>query len=156
MAAQTCLAKEDVMTGVSIIFFFQGLGGSIWLTVGQTIFSHTLVADLKNVAGLDAALIINSGATELRHLVPAQVLPAVLRAYNTALTDNFKLAVACAVTTVIGGLTMEWKSVNKGIPKPAVSEQQVEAHTESLELGQQDRNDDQAKLSETANSEAKI
>lgn len=39
MAAQTCLDKKDVTTGVSIMFFFQNLGGAIWLSVGEVIFS---------------------------------------------------------------------------------------------------------------------
>lgn len=106
--------KSEVMTGIALMFFFQGLGGAIWLTVAQTIFAHSLVSGLEGVAGLDPSLIINSGATELRDLVPAQFLPKVLSAYNAALSDTFKLSVACGAATVIAGLVMEWKSV-KGL-----------------------------------------
>jgi hypothetical protein len=132
MAAQTCLEKKDVMIGVSIMFFFQGLGGSIWLTVGQTIFSHSLVSYLST--GIDRGLIINTGATELRDLVPPQQLPAVLHAYNAALMNTMKLAVACAAATIIGGLTMEWRSVKglkQGGPKVSVAEQAVKNDNEA-------------------------
>jgi hypothetical protein len=33
MAAQTCLDKKDVMTGIALLFFMQGLGGSIFISV---------------------------------------------------------------------------------------------------------------------------
>ena len=112
MAAQTCLDKKDVMTGVPLMFFFQGLGGSIFISIGQTVFSHSLVSNLSKVAHLDPSMIIKTGATDLRNLVPAQYLSAVLVAYNAALSDTLKVGLACAVATIIAGLTMEWKNLH--------------------------------------------
>ena len=114
MAAQTCLARKDVMIGISLMFFFQGLGGSIFISVGESVFTHSLVSQLGTVADLDPAMIVNTGATDLRNVVPLQLLEALLVAYNAALSDTLKVAVACAVATIVAGLTMEWKSV-KGL-----------------------------------------
>ncbi len=111
MAAQTCLDKKDVTIGVSLMFFMQGLGGSIFISVGQTILTHSLVSHLSNTAGLNPALIVNTGATELRDIVPPEYLEAVLVAYNTSISDTLKVAAACASVTIFAGLTMEWKSV---------------------------------------------
>jgi len=111
MAAQTCLSRKDVMIGVSLMFFMQGLGGSIWISIGQTIFNHSLVANLSGVGNLNPAIIVHTGATELRKLVPVASLPAVLLAYNAALSDTFKVAVGCAAATIIAGLTMEWRNL---------------------------------------------
>lgn len=120
MAAQTCLGKKDVMTGVALMFFMQGLGGSVFVTIAQTVFTHSLVDHLSSVAkgitniNLTPAMIVNTGATDLGNIVPAQYLGEVLVAYNHALSDALKVGLACAVATILAGLTMEWKSV-KGL-----------------------------------------
>jgi len=113
MAAQTCLAKKDVMIGVSLMFFMQGIGGAIFVSIGQTVFTQSLISKLSNVADITVspAAIVRTGATELRNIVPAQYLRLVLVAYNAALSDVFKVGVGCAAASIIGGLTMEWKSV---------------------------------------------
>jgi len=50
----------------------------------------------------------------LRNLVPVGELGEVLAAYNRALSDTFKVGLACAVASILAGLTMEWRSV-KGL-----------------------------------------
>jgi MFS family permease len=114
MGVQACLPKKDVMIGVSLMFFMQGLGGSIFLSIGQTVFNHSLVSELAKQPGIPnipQAAILNTGATDLRNLVPAEYLEPVLLAYNKALMDVLKVAVACAAATVFSSLTMEWKDV---------------------------------------------
>lgn len=129
MAAQTVLAKRDVMIGVSLMFFWQGLGGAIWLSVAQVIFSNSLVKNLKGVQGVSTSLIIGSGATDIHTLVPPEALPAVVLAYNKAISDTIILAAATAAITIISGLTMEWKNLKlmkppkkSAEPTPTVSE----------------------------------
>ncbi|CAL3962816.1 unnamed protein product [Diplocarpon coronariae] len=113
MAAQTCLQKNDVMTGVSLMLFMQGLGGSIFVSVGQTVLNQSLVANLSKIAdiALPPTVIVKTGATELRNLVPARYLDLVLVAYNAALAEVFKVGLGCACASIIAGLAMEWKSV---------------------------------------------
>ncbi|PVH79217.1 MFS general substrate transporter [Cadophora sp. DSE1049] len=113
MAAQTCLAKKDVMIGVSLMFFMQGIGGAIFVSIGQTVFTQSLISKLSKVAdiSISPAAIVRTGATELRNIVPPQYLHLVLVAYNAALSDVFKVGVGCAAASIVGGLTMEWKSV---------------------------------------------
>ncbi|RDL39485.1 uncharacterized protein BP5553_03825 [Venustampulla echinocandica] len=111
MAAQACLEDKDVMTGVSLMFFMQGLGGAIFVVIGQTVFTQSLVSNLGEIGNFTASQIINTGATELKNLVPPQMMDAVLLAYNTALTDTLKVAVGLSAATIIAGLTMEWKNL---------------------------------------------
>ena len=135
MAAQTCLAKKDVMTGVALMFFMQGLGGAVFVSVGQTVFSQSLVKKLSAVTNVSPALILHTGATDIRNIVPPQYLDKVLLAYNGALSDTFKVSLACVCLTVVTGLTMEWKSVKKakqgGPPSPKPEENAGDAHTET-------------------------
>ncbi|KAE8441171.1 hypothetical protein EG329_005800 [Mollisiaceae sp. DMI_Dod_QoI] len=140
MAAQTCLNKKDVMTGVSIMFFFQGLGGSVFISISQTIFTHGLIKYLGATVGISPKMIVNTGATQLRDLVPEQLLGVVLVAYNKALSDTFKVGLACSVATIVAGATMEWRSV-KGLkqggalPPSAKTEPTVENEKERGEDG---------------------
>jgi MFS family permease len=117
MAAQTCLAKKDVMTGVSLMFFMQGLGGAIFVSIGQTVFTTSLVKNLSILSSINTnltpAMIVKTGATELRNIIPAQYLPQILVAYNAALSNAFLVGVGTSVATILSGLTMEWKSVKK-------------------------------------------
>lgn len=111
MAAQTCLKNKDVMTGVSLMFFMQGFGGAIWTSVAQTIFTHGIVSNFSKIANVSAAQIVNTGATQLRNVVPAAMLPLALDAYNGALMNTFRLGVGLAAAGIIGGIFMEWKSL---------------------------------------------
>jgi hypothetical protein len=135
MAAQACLPKQDVMTGVALMFFMQGLGGAFFVSIGQVVFANSLVKKLSTVADVSPFVILHTGATEIRNIVPPQYLDKVLLAYNGALSDTLKVSVACAAATIVTGLTMEWKNVKalkKGgtaAPKP---EEDVEgAHTDT-------------------------
>jgi len=154
IAAQTVLAKRDVMTGISLLFFAQGLGGSIWLSIGQTIFNQSLVKNLKLIsANIDPTMIVKTGATQLRHIVPPQYLPLVLVAYNKAITDTFKVAVGCAAATILGAIFMEWKSVKaakEAADKAALEKKQA---AEAVEAATADSGTDETKVASNTTSE---
>lgn len=114
MAAQTVLPRSDVPSGVSLILLAQLLGGAIFLSVGQQIFTSNLVSRLSSlVPGLDPAMIVNTGATELRTRVSAEQLSAVLEAYNYALRQVFLVGTGLGAAAAIGAFALEWKSVKK-------------------------------------------
>ena len=114
LAAQKSLKKQDIPTGVSLMLFGQSLGGAIFVSISQTIFSNRLISGLtSSVPGLDPAIVIGTGATDLRNVVSPQYLGPVLVAYNHALTTVFQAGVAIACFSIFGALAMEWKSVKK-------------------------------------------
>jgi hypothetical protein len=113
LAAQTVLPREDVPLGTAMNFFMQQLGGAIFVPVGQNLFSTQLVKRLSGVAGLDTVMILDTGATDLRRVVPASELGAVIDAYSYALTRVFILGAALSATMIIGALGVEWKSIKK-------------------------------------------
>src|SRR5947199_60294 len=71
LASQTVLPRSDVALGTAMMFFVQQLGGSIFLAVGQNIFSRDLIKKLSGITGLNSHTIVNTGATDLRRVVPA-------------------------------------------------------------------------------------
>lgn len=122
-AAQAVLAQKDVSTGVSLMLFAQSLGGALFICIGEAVFTNTLTTNLSPISGLNPKLIISTGATDLWNVVTAQDLPAVLVAYNGALSKAFIVAVAAACFTLVPVLGIEWKSVKglkHGGPSPPV------------------------------------
>ncbi|KAI4745414.1 MFS transporter [Aureobasidium sp. EXF-12298] len=112
IAVQTALPAADIPTGTAIVMFFQTLGGSLFISVGQNVFTNKLVSGLKAaVPDLDPAIVLRTGATELKSAIGEQYRAGVLRAYNDALTNSYYVAVALATLSIVGSLAVEWKSV---------------------------------------------
>ena len=130
LAAQKVLKESDVPMGVLLMFFAQALGGAIFLCAAQNIFTHKLETNLAGVAGLDPFFILNSGATDFRKFISPEILGDVLVAYNSALTTAYNIAIAASCLSVLGALTMEWKSIKgmremKGVKGQHVKEDEA-------------------------------
>jgi hypothetical protein len=116
-AAQTVLADSDVPTGAVVIIFAQILGGTVFISAAQSIFSNRLICGLQTAAPyLDPKIIISTGATSLKGVVAKDDLPAVLDAYNSALAQTFYIAAALATLSFVGAVMTEWRSVKKKRP----------------------------------------
>lgn len=124
LAVQTVLPLPDVPVGTAVIIFAQMLGGAIFVSVGENVFSNQLRSNLvKEVPNLFPEAVISAGATNLEDTthIPAQYYPGVIVAYNEALVRCFYVGVACAVLSGVGSVFVEWKSVKKD-KKPQVTE----------------------------------
>ncbi|KAJ7174071.1 major facilitator superfamily domain-containing protein [Mycena crocata] len=114
LASQTVLSLEDIPVGTSLVMLMESLGGAIFVSVGQNIFSNQLISGLTSrVPGVDPASVLNAGATSLRNSVDAQYLPSVLSVYNQALVSAFYVSIAMAGLSLVGALAIEWESVKK-------------------------------------------
>ena len=113
LAAQTVLPFKDVPIGISLVFFAQSLGGSIFLSVGQNVFSNKLVQGLTGLPQVDAGVVADTGATDLRKVVGPDALDALLAVYNAALQNVFYVALAAACASAVAAFAIEWKSVKK-------------------------------------------
>ena len=127
LAAQATLSQKDVSTGISLMFFGQSLGGSIFVAVAQSVFTNNLASSLSQISGINAAAVVAAGATELRNLVSDDNIAAALSSYNGALRRAFIVALAAACFTFLPALGIEWKNI-KGLKhggpteKPKVEE----------------------------------
>lgn len=119
VAAQATLARKDVSTGASIMMFSQTLGGAVFLSVGNNLFDSRLGEKLRAIPGINIGSVVDAGATEIRHMVPANLLPQVLLAYNSSLRTAFYLSVALTCMTIFGSSAMPWKSIKQQPKKPA-------------------------------------
>lgn len=120
LAVQTVLADEDIPSGISLVFFGMQLGGSVMVCIAQNVFNQRFIDMVKNAAipGVDAGVILNSGATHITDFVSnAADRARLLDIYNTALTSTFYVAVAAAGAAFIGASFVQWRSVKGYKPR---------------------------------------
>lgn len=111
VAAQTICSKKDVPTAISLMFFAQTLGGTMFVSVANNIFDNKLAESLSKVPGLNGDLVSSVGATDLRKYVPAGMLGEVLSDYSDALRTTFVVGVATVSVAILGAAFMEWRSI---------------------------------------------
>ncbi|CAI7617622.1 unnamed protein product [Penicillium viridicatum] len=115
---QSLPTHNDVSTGTAIVFLFQNLGASIMISVAQLVFNSTLHVQLENIPGLNPLVVTRAGATGWRDVVPPEMIPPVLGAYNKAITATFLVAVGAAAIGILGIIwvpLMWWNARKSGI-----------------------------------------
>ncbi|KAK9780391.1 putative Major facilitator superfamily (MFS) profile domain-containing protein [Seiridium cardinale] len=112
VAAQTVMSNNDISIALSLLNFVNFLGSTIFITTSQTLLEGELVRGLGGIIpNLDASTLANGGASSLRSMVPADMLPVVLDVYNNSIRSIWYLALALACLSFVASLGMEWKSV---------------------------------------------
>ncbi|KAI1419549.1 efflux pump [Xylaria sp. FL1777] len=111
---QAILAPHLVPIGMSLIVFSQTFGGSVFLTVANVLFTSELREALSElVPQVSADLIISTGATSFRSVVPVEDIPMVLQAYSKAISAAFYLSVALAVVYLLFSWGMGWLDIRR-------------------------------------------
>lgn len=116
LVIQTVLPLHDIPIGTALVQFSQSLGGAIFISVAQTLFSNGLIAGIELYApSLDPQIFLHSGATAIRGLLvqmgQEDQLDGLLRAYVLALNHVFYITVACAMAAFFCATGLQWKSV---------------------------------------------
>jgi hypothetical protein len=92
----------------------QNLGGAIFLALAQTIFTADLRAMLAKFAPtVDVEMVETAGATGFRVVIDSVEVLGVLKAYNSAVTKTFFLAVGCAGATLLCCWGTGWVNIKK-------------------------------------------
>ncbi|MCJ1404849.1 hypothetical protein MMC11_008075 [Xylographa trunciseda] len=97
MVAQTVLTGTDTSVGIATVIFAQALGGTIFISVGQSIFANKLISGLQShVPEISPAAVIGNGAYGLAQFIETigpQYVSGVLLAYNDAIVQVFYISV---------------------------------------------------------------
>ncbi|KAE8442513.1 hypothetical protein EG329_003294 [Mollisiaceae sp. DMI_Dod_QoI] len=117
VAAQTVLKQKDIAIGSALMMFAAQISGAVFVPIGNAVFENEFLKKLNGIPGVNGKLVLNTGATEIRNVVSPNVLDAVLRAYDGALTKVFLVAAIMAAIALLPALCMEWKSVKKDLVK---------------------------------------
>ncbi|KAF9629975.1 Tetracycline resistance protein TetB/drug resistance transporter [Lasiodiplodia theobromae] len=118
IAVQAALPTADIPIGTAIIMFSQTLGGALFVSVGQNVYTNQLIKNISAAIPEGGAqlqgLVLSTGATELQAAITRafpQYLDAVLSAYNDALTETFYVSVAMSALSFVFALCVKWISV---------------------------------------------
>ncbi len=112
MMAQIVLPKKEQPLGIALMFFGQNLGGAIFVSVAQNVFTDRLAQQLRGIPGLNMTKkeIVETGATLIKYRVPHEWLGAVLTSYRIAIRSAFYVGLGLAAVSVIGAVAIEWRS----------------------------------------------
>lgn len=114
IAVQNVLPDNDIAIGTALIMFAQSLGGALFISVAQNVFTNGLIKNLRSVAPeLNADFVLGVGATEIKNRIDAQYWPGVRSAYNQSLVETYYVAAAVGAMSVIGAAFVQWKNVKK-------------------------------------------
>ncbi|CAG7566050.1 unnamed protein product [Fusarium equiseti] len=115
VASQTVLPLEDVPTGTSVLIFCQLLGGAIFVSVGQNLFTNELARRIARVPGVDALNLQQEGATRILEGLSDSTKRLVLVAYNVSLRKAFLCGLILSCIGYLGAVGMEWKNIKKKV-----------------------------------------
>lgn len=106
-AVSARLEKQDIEIGAAIVTFWQTLGGTIFVSVAQSIFQNEFVKSLNNVPDAPVGEILSHGVSAFRAFTPAGLLPEVELAANLALNKTFLASVALGGAAFLAVFGME-------------------------------------------------
>jgi Na+/melibiose symporter-like transporter len=113
MVAQTFLPDADIPMGTAMVAFTQALGSTLFLGVGQTVFTKALSNGLRDL-GLPSEstrVILAGGGTIDETSEAFALLPAIALKQGQAIAQAFFVAVGLAIVTAVSALLVEWKKV---------------------------------------------
>lgn len=117
ITVQAVLPMKDIPVGTALAAFTQTFGGALFVSVAQNVFNNRLIQALPEAApGLNPGIVLSSGATSLKDLIPHQFLMGVQMAYNHALVETWYISVALACLMSIPACFVEWKSIKGMTP----------------------------------------
>lgn len=120
LAVQHNSTKEDVSILTALVVFAQQFGGAVFLSLAQVIFNTGLADNLATYApDVDAQTVILAGATAVREVVVAPLLPGVLLAYSKAFDQVMYLATGAAGGALVFALGMGWINIKSSSADPS-------------------------------------
>ena len=97
------------------------MGGAVFVSAGQAAYTNRLLARIPIlVPGLSPALVVATGATELRSVFSADQVPGIVRAYMDGLKLTFVLALALTGVTLPIALFAKWQNIKPKVSAAAV------------------------------------
>jgi len=91
---------------------FQTFGGAFFVSAGQTAFANRLLARVVTSApNVSPALVVATGATQLRTAFHAEDIAGIVIAYMAGLKTSFALAIALAGVSLPIAMFAKWQNV---------------------------------------------
>ncbi|KAH7229991.1 major facilitator superfamily domain-containing protein, partial [Fusarium solani] len=102
----------DLASKTAILLFFQTIGGAFLIAVAQTSFLQTMLKQMREMAPqVSQSQLVQTGATEIRHVFDENVILLVLRSYMDGLKVAFALVIAAAGVAFAVSLGSRWSKL---------------------------------------------
>ncbi|GAM91319.1 hypothetical protein ANO11243_093680 [Dothideomycetidae sp. 11243] len=114
MMIQATSDPADLPETTAILLFLQTVGGSFMIAAAQSAFVNVLLKKLvHNAPGVDPALVLATGATNLRKVFAGEELQGVLLSYMSGLKVAFAIGIASTgIALVIVVAFVKWDRLN--------------------------------------------
>ena len=117
---QSIVSASDLSSISAMTLFFQTIGGAFFISAAQAGFANRLLTEVPIKApGVNPALVIATGATQLRSVFSAHDLPGILVAYLDGLKVGFAIAIACACIAFVVSFAPHWRKLNGNVAAAA-------------------------------------
>ncbi|KAK7697027.1 hypothetical protein SLS64_013983 [Diaporthe eres] len=113
IAGQADAEPEDLPSRTAMLLFSFCVGTSTSLGTGQSVFSNLLLNKLPALApGVNPIAVINTGATDVRSVFPADAVPGIIQAYLYAMRAVFAVVIAYAGVAAMFAAGSKWQRLN--------------------------------------------
>lgn len=149
VAVQAASKDVDIPSGIALLCFSENFGGAVFVSVAQNLWANKLASGLKDIAGIDPAKVVHTGATKITNLTQdPDTLSAIRIAYRNSLTRPFLVALILLCVATIGTLGVDWKSTK---PKDSKGEDAEKVRDDGkLEDAEKTEDDEKAEDGEKA------
>jgi MFS transporter, DHA2 family, glioxin efflux transporter len=114
IAVQGTVDASDLASATAILMFFQTVGGAFYVSAAQSAFLTRLVEKAHELAPqIDPAMVVLTGATEIRKAFPEDVVPLIIQSYMSGLKITFALAIAGAGVAFLASFGSRWQRLNR-------------------------------------------
>ncbi|KAI1813743.1 MFS general substrate transporter [Poronia punctata] len=118
VAIQNSLPPKQSQLGTSFLVFCQTFGAAVWIVVGNTVFTQSLISETRRlVPSIDPSAVLKAGgsAQAVRSLAApgSPELEALLQAFSNAFSAVCYLMVALAGVGTFASFGMGWVDVRK-------------------------------------------
>ncbi|CAO1634351.1 unnamed protein product [Parajaminaea phylloscopi] len=137
LASTAVLELRDIELGSAIVIFFQTLGGTISVSLAQSVFQNKFASYLDAIPGISAASVLSKGVSAFRETTPAELLPAVIEACNRAVVKAFLMTAVFGAMAFVAVFAMDLNGkVDVEASKAAAAEtKQRKKDAKNLEAG---------------------
>jgi hypothetical protein len=99
---------------------FQCLGGTVFNSAAQAAFVNSMIRTLPdNAPGVDAQKVVQTGATEIRHVFSPEQVPGIVESYMAGIKVALAVALAACCVSFLVSLFNERKRLGKEQVKDA-------------------------------------
>ncbi|KAK4142509.1 major facilitator superfamily domain-containing protein [Dichotomopilus funicola] len=113
IVAQATAKPDDISSVTAIILFFQTVGGAFMVSAAQSSFVNTMVLRLPTSApGVNPLVVLGTGATQIRQVFPAEVVPGILVAYMAGIKVAFAIALGAVGVAFVVSLFSNFKRLS--------------------------------------------